>query len=123
MTTRTRLAPLALLFALLLPGLGGSWLRMGHSCPVAEALAPDAGAGHGSPHGEHGSSHDAGHGAECHCVGACHAPAVSVLSGAAETPQPAVSITAVHAVDATVAWLPAHRPLDLLPLPTAPPVA
>ncbi len=123
MITRTRLAPLALLCALLLPGLGGSWLRMGHACPVAQAPASDAGAMHGDSHGDHGASHETGHGAQCHCVGACHAAAISILSSAAEAPRPAVSVSPVHAVEATVAWFPAHCPLDLLPLPTAPPIA
>lgn len=124
---RRRLGPLALLLALLLPGLGGSWLSLGHPCPSAVAAAPaQVDHGHGASHHEGHAPHDtepAGHhGNHCECLGACHAgpgllvPSAPELAAVAEQHHPVVPRSR------QAAWFSPHVPLDLLPPPTAPPV-
>lgn len=124
---RRCLGPLALLLAILLPGLGGSWLSLGHPCPTSVAATP-APMNHGpdASHHDHGAPHDtqsAGHhGSHCDCLGACQAgpvllvPAAPELAAAGEQHHPAAPRPR------QVAWFPPHVPLDLLPPPTAPPV-
>lgn len=128
---RTRLAPLAVLLALLLPGLGGSWLSLGHPCPAAEALAAsgnDAGgasAEHAGHHGPESPAPDAPghHDGHCDCLGACQGGAVPLAPRGLALATAQHTYARVTPAAGWTTWFPLHTPLDLLPLPTAPPVA
>lgn len=119
---------IALCLTLLLPGLGGAWLRYAHDCPVQRAAVVQAGemasagehAHHapdsGSTHGEHQS---------CQCVGTCDAGAARALPAGQPITVAAVPAPAQQSAitpDAGLA-LPLSTPSDLLPLPNAPPIA
>jgi hypothetical protein len=110
------------------PAIGGQVAPLLHPC---EALTSEV-AGHHGDHGDHG---DHGHhttpasGADtdtnvCTCVGAC-------TTAVADTAIPRATIAAQHSPEPSVAprvlrndaCLVVYRPLDLLPPPTAPPLA
>ena len=112
---RSRLA--ALLLLLLTPGLGGWMVQAAHSCPTAPGAQSHAPA---DP-GHHGTPAHGRRGAECRCIGSCHAPAAVWLAGTAtldplvHAPAPARSRPAGALLLATL------QPSDRLPPSTAPP--
>ena len=108
---------LAALLLIASPAVGGQLLPVLHPCAVQGAEA--------DPHAGHGAGHEqAPDGAQCTCIGSCHAPAVvappqqvAFAATAVATPIGLLRVTAVDRVPV------ASRPIDRLPPPTAPPVA
>lgn len=113
----TRLLAVAMLVAS--PAIGGQVLPMLHPCPVAEEGAGHEHAGHG---GHDVPSQDAEH---CICIGSCAAAAtVAVPDAMTVVVQPQLPEEAKVAPVGSRDTAPAHHPpLDLLPPPTAPPLA
>ena len=100
----------AVLLLLLTPALGGWAVQTAHPCPTALA----------SEQGHHGMPGHGGHGAECHCIGSCHAPA-SVALPSATVIAVVVAIPAPPPSPDGALPVPASRLSDLLPPSTAPP--
>jgi hypothetical protein len=107
------------------PAIGGQVAPLLHPC---EALTSEV-AGHHGDHGDHGHHTTPASGADtdtnvCTCVGAC-------TTAVADTAIPRATIAAQHSPEPSVAprvlrndaCLVVYRPLDLLPPPTAPPLA
>ncbi len=125
---------LALLAALLVPGLGGAWLQLGHPCPATETrtVAVHAGPGghhpgaahaHGTGHERHESPPHQHEGATCTCVGACHHAPALLPSADPVGLAVAAAAPARTAPPLAASWLPHGHPFDLLPPATAPPLA
>lgn len=121
----------ALFAAMLLPGLGGAWLRYAHDCPAQRsavtAQVETTQAAHGAEHDHESQDGTPAHGEHqtCHCVGACDSGAQRALPTSKEEivfaallPAPPRSFAPRAAL-----VLPVATPSDLLPLPNAPPIA
>lgn len=118
---------LALCLTLLLPGLGGAWLRYAHDCPVQRAVVLAADAAHAGEHAHHapdgGNTHSEHQ--SCQCVGTCDAGAARALPAG----QPVtIAVATAPALQSAIVpnaglALPLSTPSDLLPLPNAPPIA
>lgn len=129
----------AVLFGLLVPGLGGSVLAVLHPCPVgtpwmATTASADAATSASDAHDAHAhhaaaeapapesSSHQHADGASCSCVGACSMSGVTAI--VASLP-PFIDAPVLAGVDrpgfTVVAARLSARLRDLLPPSTAPP--
>lgn len=136
----------AVLFGLLVPGLGGSLLAVLHPCPVglpwlATATSSDDGtpridatpAADHAHHGHHGQqaavpfdgdapAHDHGDAGSCSCVGACSTGSSPALAATLALPLQAPVLAGVDRPGFTVvAARLSARLHDLLPPSTAPP--
>lgn len=127
--SRPRRAPLALLLALLLPGVGGSWLALAHPCPAALAVTGGgqhevpAAAGHHGHDGSHSAPAQGEHGTHCQCLGACQGGAVPLAPAATELASIQQAYVPVAIARGATTWFAPHTPLDFLPPPTAPPAS
>lgn len=112
----TRLLAAAMLVAS--PAIGGQVLPLLHPCPVAED-----GTSHG--HGGHDQHGSADQDAQCICIGSCNTTAtVAAPEGVTIAFRPAAPRDAVGVPVVSQGLESGHQlPLELLPPPTAPPLA
>lgn len=124
MIARLRTPWLAALLLLASPALGGLVLPVVHPCEATADGTMAAGGHHA--HGGHGAAGDEGSSGDpqCTCVGSCHVPALD-LAPRIEAPVAVILPVIGHRpriTPRTAARL-IRSPLELLPPPTAPPLA